>query len=219
MLARAEPGSVPERGPIEDYLNALHQRVAGIGEGEIATYIPELAKADPDTFGIAVATVDGKVYTAGDAQHQFTIQSISKTFIYGYALAEYGREAVLAQLRGRIDAHEGEPLVEALLQPARERGVAILQTSRHRGDIAGSRLRESGLDPLISQTHRRAHGVDRRAERGQVGLVDEQCGGEAAEGEVERFAPRLELRAHLDQLADERQIRGFQACGAGEQRT
>lgn len=42
--------------------------------------------------------MDGKVYTAGDADQTFTIQSISKAFVYGYALAEYGRDAVLAHI-------------------------------------------------------------------------------------------------------------------------
>ena len=81
--------------PIDDFLIDLHERVSGIVGGKVADYIPELAKADPDIFGIAVATVDGEIYAAGDADHLFTIQSISKPFIYGYALQHYGREYVL----------------------------------------------------------------------------------------------------------------------------
>jgi glutaminase len=85
-------------GPIDHYLADLYARTRAVTDGAIATYIPELAKADPEAFGIAVATVDGKVYTAGDAGQFFTIQSISKAFIYGYALAEYGRPAVLSHV-------------------------------------------------------------------------------------------------------------------------
>jgi len=85
-------------GPIDHYLADLYARTRAVTDGAIATYIPELAKADPEAFGIAVATVDGKVYTAGDATQHFTIQSISKAFIYGYALAEYGRTAVLSHV-------------------------------------------------------------------------------------------------------------------------
>jgi|SRR5579871_1281065 len=85
-------------GPIDHYLADLHARIAAVTDGAIATYIPELAKADPEKFGIAVATVDGRVYTVGDADLPFTIQSISKAFIYGYALAEYGRAAVLSHV-------------------------------------------------------------------------------------------------------------------------
>lgn len=84
--------------PIEQYIADLHDRIAANADGDIATYIPELAQVDPDLFGIAIATVDGKIYTAGDADHTFTIQSISKAFIYGYTLAEYGRDYVLSHI-------------------------------------------------------------------------------------------------------------------------
>jgi glutaminase len=89
-----EPGTTP----IDRYLAALHERVGANEDGEIATYIPELAKVDPDLFGVAIATVDGRVYSVGDALTPFTIQSISKTFVYGYTLAEYGREFVLSRI-------------------------------------------------------------------------------------------------------------------------
>jgi glutaminase len=86
---------VTPTGPVDHYLASLHTRLKDLRDGEVAAYIPELAKADPDLFGIAIATVDGKVYTAGDSERTFTIQSTSKPFIYCYILAEYGREAVL----------------------------------------------------------------------------------------------------------------------------
>jgi glutaminase len=85
-------------GPVDRYLSALHGRIADVTDGAIATYIPELAKVDPELFGIAIATVDGRVYTTGDARVPFTIQSISKAFVYGYTLAEYGREYVLSRI-------------------------------------------------------------------------------------------------------------------------
>ena len=43
-------------------------RSRGLSEGEVATYIPELSRARPEWFGIAIATVDGRVYDAGDAR-------------------------------------------------------------------------------------------------------------------------------------------------------
>ncbi len=85
-------------GPVDRYLATLHRRISEVKDGAIATYIPELAKVDPDLFGIAIATVDGRVYTTGDAAVPFTIQSISKTFVYGYTLAEYGRDYVLSRI-------------------------------------------------------------------------------------------------------------------------
>ena len=87
--------AAPALAPVEDYLAELHERVAGLTAGKPADYIPELGKVDPSLFGIALATIDGEVYAAGDANHPFTIQSVSKPFMYGYALDYYGREAVL----------------------------------------------------------------------------------------------------------------------------
>ena len=97
-IGETEAAATGSDGPIEQYLEALHRRIGAIAEGDVATYIPELAKADPGLFGIAIATVDGKLYTCGNASARFTIQSISKAFIYAYALAEYGRETVLSHV-------------------------------------------------------------------------------------------------------------------------
>ncbi|HYN77418.1 MAG TPA: glutaminase A [Lamprocystis sp. (in: g-proteobacteria)] len=84
--------------PIQKYLEALHGRVAALREGDLASYIPELTSADPEWFGIAIATVDGHVYQVGDSRQAFTIQSISKPFVYGLALADLGVERVLAKV-------------------------------------------------------------------------------------------------------------------------
>jgi glutaminase len=81
--------------PVEDYLAELHSRVSALTGGKPADYIPELGKANPAHFGIAIATIDGEVYAVGDVDQAFTIQSVSKPFMYGYALNRYGRDAVL----------------------------------------------------------------------------------------------------------------------------
>lgn len=80
--------------PIDDYLQQLHRCLAAVHDGQVATYIPELAKANPAHFGIAIATVDGRVYEVGDARERFTIQSISKPLVYGVALEDRGVEGV-----------------------------------------------------------------------------------------------------------------------------
>jgi glutaminase len=81
--------------PIQACLLQLHARFAGETGGAVASYIPELAKADPALFGIAVATVDGQLYEVGDTRVPFTIQSISKPLVYGVALEDRGRARVL----------------------------------------------------------------------------------------------------------------------------
>lgn len=58
--------------------------------GAVASYIPQLARIDPARFGIAVALVDGRVLTAGDAEESFSIQSVSKVFTLTLALGKVG---------------------------------------------------------------------------------------------------------------------------------
>jgi glutaminase len=58
--------------------------------GEVATYIPELARADPGKFGIAVIDAQGRTAVAGDADEPFSIQSISKVFTLTLALGRVG---------------------------------------------------------------------------------------------------------------------------------
>ena len=84
----------PTRSPIRRYLEELHARVSKFDTGQVATYIPELARADPASFGIVIATVDGHVYEVGATRQQFTIQSISKPLVYGVALEDRGSERV-----------------------------------------------------------------------------------------------------------------------------
>ncbi|MBL9157523.1 MAG: glutaminase [Verrucomicrobiales bacterium] len=67
--------------PIIDFLQSLHEELKGVHDGDVATYIPELAKTDPDWFGICLVTASGQVYEVGDTDIPFTIQSISKPFV------------------------------------------------------------------------------------------------------------------------------------------
>ncbi|MCU7555649.1 glutaminase B [Alteromonas sp. ASW11-19] len=72
-------------------LNDIMQEVQPlIGQGQVATYIPALAKVNPNQFGIAVCDTSGKVTTAGDATTEFSIQSISKVFNLVLAVTYYG---------------------------------------------------------------------------------------------------------------------------------
>jgi glutaminase len=80
--------------PFRNYLYDLHQQYSLLNDGAVADYIPELALADPAWFGVAVATVDGQVFEVGNCEQTFTIQSISKAFVYGLALEDNGRDYV-----------------------------------------------------------------------------------------------------------------------------
>jgi glutaminase len=80
--------------PLLHFLERCHAEIAGDHSGAVADYIPELTKADPDDFGISIATTDGYVYEVGDCDVPFTIQSISKAFVFALALETIGAEKV-----------------------------------------------------------------------------------------------------------------------------
>lgn len=83
---------------IPDYLAEALGDVESDTSGDLAGYIPELAAADPERLGAAFAMIDGAVYGAGDIDIEFTIQSISKPFIYALALSDRGFDPVLAKV-------------------------------------------------------------------------------------------------------------------------
>ncbi len=103
------------RSPIPDYLHEVLDACAQDHSGAVADYIPELARVDPDLLGISLSTVDGAVYGIGDTDVPFTIQSISKPFVYALALADRGLEAVL-------DKVDVEPTGEAFNELSLEKG-------------------------------------------------------------------------------------------------
>ncbi|MCR8670533.1 glutaminase [Agrococcus sp. HG114] len=83
------------RNPVPELLDEVLRACADDDEGELLQTIPELADEDPDRFAVALCTLDGRVHSAGDAEHRFTIQSVSKPFAYALALADRGLETVL----------------------------------------------------------------------------------------------------------------------------
>ena len=84
--------------PFRETLAKLHAKYKEDVSGSVAMYIPELAAADPRWFGISVVTVDGLCFDVGDTERLFSIQSISKPFVFGQALEEHRREDVLARV-------------------------------------------------------------------------------------------------------------------------
>src|SRR5690625_6895538 len=78
------------QSPITAYLNELHADIATLRDGVPYPVRPKRARIDPDDFGIALATVDGYVYTVGTTAKEFALQSISKPLTYGLALSDVG---------------------------------------------------------------------------------------------------------------------------------
>ena len=99
------PSALPDPNPaiaapdeLQEILEFSHQQAGRDETGAVADYIPELAKADPDHFGIALQTVHGRIYQVGDAEQLFTIQSVSKAFTYCLALEVAGQAGVQSRV-------------------------------------------------------------------------------------------------------------------------
>ncbi len=80
--------------PLARVLASMTERVASIQEGIPANYIPVLAEADPRWFGMALITMDGHGYSSGDSDRAFTIQSVSKPFVFGLVVDAHGPDVV-----------------------------------------------------------------------------------------------------------------------------
>jgi glutaminase len=86
------------QSPLQRFLNSCYQEFVADNSGAVADYIPELKKADPAHFGISLATIDGHIYEIGDSAVPFTIQSVSKAFVFALALEMVGQERVEAAI-------------------------------------------------------------------------------------------------------------------------
>ena len=135
-------------GPLESLLDQVWRDTLPLASGEVATYIPELATADPATFGLSLATLDGHVYDVGD-QVPFTIQSVSKPFVYALALTDQGHDAVLAKVGSEPT---GDPFNSISVDVATGRASnpmvnagAIVTSS-----LVGGRTREDQLDRIVT---------------------------------------------------------------------
>ena len=161
------------RMPIPEYLEEV-LGACRADHGEVADYIPELAHADPDRLAVAVATLDGEVYSAGDADVEFSIQSISKPFTYALAIADQGLEGVLE----RIDV---EPSGDAFNEISLEQGTGRPRNPMiNAGAIAAHALVDGGdadgrseriLD-LYSRLAGRALSVDEAVFESELSTAD-----------------------------------------------
>ncbi|OAA75856.1 Glutaminase [Akanthomyces lecanii RCEF 1005] len=104
------------KSPIPDYLKVVLDNARSIESGAPASYIETLAKADTSKMAVALAMVDGNVYSVGDDQVEFSMQSISKAFVYAMAIEDRGLSKVLEKIGV-------EPSGDAFNQLSLERGT------------------------------------------------------------------------------------------------
>lgn len=83
---------------LPEFIQHLYEKYRSLDSGSLASYIPELTKANPNWFAISIVTKEGEVFEVGDVSENLTIQSISKVFVFGMALEDCGRQTLLEKI-------------------------------------------------------------------------------------------------------------------------
>jgi glutaminase len=86
--------AVPEFEAFTKRITQLYHQVLPNTKGEVADYIPQLSRVNPEHFGISICTVDGQRFSIGDTERHFALQSVSKTINYAIALELNGEQKV-----------------------------------------------------------------------------------------------------------------------------
>lgn len=181
--------------------------------GQLANYIPELASVDPDRFGIAMTSVLGRSYRAGD-ENTFTIQSVSKPFVYAMVIDELGLEEVAANVGFEPS---GEPFNAISLEPETGRpdnpminaGAIVIssmvpgmdtdrQVRRMRAAMSAFAGRDLELDQAVLGSE--ATSGDRNRALGYLALAAGRLNGTVADA-MEVYFHQCSLRVTVEDLA------------------
>ena len=88
----------PSPKQVQTLVNQAYEKFKTNKAGKNADYIPELGKVNPSLYGVVAVTTDGQIFSAGDADVAFSIQSISKVFTLALAMNELGGETVFQKI-------------------------------------------------------------------------------------------------------------------------
>jgi glutaminase len=94
VLAPAARAELPSDAELQRAVDDAHAAFKDVKEGANADYIPILETVPSDLFGVVIVTRDGKIFSAGDVDYRFSIQSVSKPFTAALIMAQQGPEAV-----------------------------------------------------------------------------------------------------------------------------
>lgn len=85
---------IPDFPSFSKEIEEIYWKCKSNTDGKVASYIPQLAKVNPDFWGVSLCTIDGQRFSLGDVNEPFTLQSCSKPLTYAIALEELGQETV-----------------------------------------------------------------------------------------------------------------------------
>ncbi len=87
-------GSLPAAERVRSLVDEAHELYRSNADGACSSVYPALARVPPDLYGICVVNSAGDVYATGDADHEFTIMSVAKPFVFALVCEELGHEEV-----------------------------------------------------------------------------------------------------------------------------
>jgi len=148
---------------VEATLTAILNAHRDLRDGEV--YRSGAAHVDPDWFGIALVTVDGEVFTVGDADRRFPIQSTAKPFTYGVALEDHGLETMLATVGVNATGLPFDSSIASAIRPRRLQNPMVSA-----GAIATTAMIRA---PSDAERWRRVHAAFARYAGGDVPLMKE----------------------------------------------
>ena len=96
--AQVSTGDLPDLETVQELVALAHRTYLDVRDGHVADYIPALAEASPDLFGIAIVGVRGRAGGIGDSTHPFTIQSVVKPFLFALVCEALGHREVREKL-------------------------------------------------------------------------------------------------------------------------
>lgn len=112
-------GSLPASDEVAQLVRSAHSRFRTNDAGQVADYIPALASASTDHFGISVVGVTGRSHEAGEARVPFTIQSVSKPFVFALICHLLGPEAARQKLGVNSTGLAFDSLLAVEVQPTK----------------------------------------------------------------------------------------------------
>jgi len=142
---------IPSAQVLNRAVQEAYEKFKDVKEGATADYIPELAKVPADLFGVAIVTARGDVYTAGDVDYAFTIQSVSKPFTAALVMQEHGSADVI---RDKIGVEPTGMKFNALLATQVIKGVSVNPLVNSGAIASVSLLKAKTPEERFSKIHR-----------------------------------------------------------------
>ena len=91
-------GHLPPHGAVAELLRDAYEAFREHGDGAVSSVYPALSRADPDAFGLCLVSAEGRRYTAGDCDVEFTLMSVAKPFVFALVAEAIGPEEARARI-------------------------------------------------------------------------------------------------------------------------